>query len=154
MIRGGIGTYTVPLYGSVNYSLCGNITNEAAVFFNQPTADGYLIRFPNLYRQEWRGVQGLGSQDFRRANQIDARDPKVTQWTLTVERDIGWKTGIRASYIGSKTVDIMMSPDFNQVEPNTIGYDVLRNSRPFPDWNVVLSAPTARGPDTTAWSWS
>jgi hypothetical protein len=132
VIRGGIGTYTVPLYGSVNYSLCGNITNEAAVFFNQPTADGFLIQFPNLYNQAWRSVQGLGSQDFRRANQIDASDPKV-------ERDIGWHTGVRASYIGSKTVDIMMSPDFNQIEPNTIGYDTLRDGRPFPDWNVVLS---------------
>ena len=49
-----------------------------------------------------------------------------------------WNT-VRASYTGSKTTDLVCSLDLNQIAPNTQGYDALRNTRPFPDWNVVTT---------------
>ena len=38
---------------------------------------GYAIQFPNVFPQALRGIPGAGTQDFRRANQIDLRDPQV-----------------------------------------------------------------------------
>jgi hypothetical protein len=139
VIRGGIGSYTVPLYGSINYSLVATVTSDVPVFFNQRTPGGFAITFPNVFPSALRSVPGLGSQDFRRANQFDLRDPRTTQWSLTVERDLGGNTGVRVSYIGNKTTDIIVSPDLNQIRPNTQGYAALVNTRPFQDWNVVAS---------------
>jgi hypothetical protein len=139
VIRGGIGVYTVPLYGSINYSLVATVTSDVPVFFNTRTPAGYAITFPNVFPSALRSVPGLGSQDFRRANQFDLRDPRMTQWSLTVERDLGAKTALRVSYIGNRTVDIIVSPDLNQIRPNTIGYAALAATRPFQDWNVVAS---------------
>ncbi|PYR26349.1 MAG: hypothetical protein DMF98_09330, partial [Acidobacteria bacterium] len=139
VIRGGIGTYTVPLYGSINYSLVATVTSDVPVFFNQRTPGGFAITFPNVFPAALRSLPGLGSQDFRRANQFDLRDPRTTQWSLTLERDLGGNTGVRVSYIGNKTTDIIVSPDLNQIRPNTQGYAALVNTRPFQDWNVVAS---------------
>jgi hypothetical protein len=139
VIRGGIGTYTVPLYGSVNYSLVATVTSDVPIFLNQRTPGGFAIAFPNVFPAALRAVPGAGSQDFRRANQFDLRDPRTTQWSVAVERDLGSKTGLRLSYIGNRTTDIIVSPDLNQIHSNTRGYAALISTRPFQDWNVVAS---------------
>ena len=43
------------------------------------------------------------------------------------------------SYVGSKTKDLVWSPDLNQVQPNTVGYEAVKGTRPFTDWNVVTT---------------
>ena len=85
------------------------------------------------------GALPPGTLDFRRANQIDMKDPRTAQWSITFERDLGWNTGARVSYIGSKTNDLVWSPDLNQVPANTRGYAAVSQTRPFPDWNVVTT---------------
>src|SRR5262249_27663333 len=96
-------------------------------------------QFPNVFPAALRATPGAGTQDFRRANQFDLRDPRVAQWTLTFERSLGWDTAARVSYVGSKTDDIVWSPDLNQIRPNTQGYTALRDTRPYRDWNVVTT---------------
>jgi hypothetical protein len=61
------------------------------------------------------------------------------QWSVTVERELGWSLGARVSYVGSSTNDLMWSPDLNQVRPNTAGYAAVQHTRPFPDRNVVTT---------------
>ena len=139
-LRGGIGSYTVPLYGSINYSLAGVVTSDVPVFQNAALGGGrYAIQFPNVFPAALRATPGAGTQDFRRANQFDLQDPRTIQWTLTLDRDLGWRTGVRVSYIGSRTDDLVWSPDLNQVQPNTLGYAAVRDTRPFRDWNVVTT---------------
>src|SRR5262249_39744230 len=95
VVRGGVGRYTLPLYGSVNYSLAGVVTSDVPVFQNARIPTGFAIQFPNVFPAALRATPGAGTQDFRRANQFDLQDPRVTQWTLTFERDLGWNTGGR-----------------------------------------------------------
>ena len=140
VIRGGYGIYTVPLYGSISYSMYAAATGDVPSFQNGALpGGGFAIQFPNVFPQALRGIPGAGTQDFRRANQVDLRDPQAHQWTATVERDLGWNTGLRVSYVGSYTKDLVYSPDLNQVAPNTAGYAVVRGQRPFKDWNVVTT---------------
>jgi hypothetical protein len=142
VVRGGLGWYTVPLLGSVNYSMVATVTAAAVNFANTP-ANPFV--FPNISSAAAaEGALPPGTLDFRRANQIDMRDPHTTQWSLAVERDLGWQTGVRVSYVGSSTEDLIWSPDLNQVPANTLGYDAVRNTRPFTDWNVVTTR--ANGP--------
>ncbi len=137
VVRGGFGLFTVPLLGSVNYSMVATVTAASIAFANNP-ADPFM--FPNVSSAtSAEGALPPGTLDFRRANQIDMRDPRTMQWSLTVERDLGWSTGARVSYIGSSTTDLIWSPDLNQVPSNTLGYDAVRGSRPFTDWNVVTT---------------
>jgi hypothetical protein len=137
VIRGGIGLYTVPLLGSVNYSMVATVTAAAPAFANSLTNP---FMFPNISSPEAsQDSVPVGTLDFRRANQIDMKDPQTTQWSVTFERDLGWNTGARVSYIGSNTTDLIWSPDLNQVQANTRGYDAVAATRPFPDWNVVTT---------------
>lgn len=137
VIRGGIGIYTVPLLGSVNYSMVATVTAAAPAFSNSTTQP---FMFPNISSAETaEDSVPPGTLDFRRANQVDMKDPQTIQWSATVERDLGWSTGLRVSYVGSSTDDLIWSPDWNQVPSNTRGYAAVANTRPFPDWNVVTT---------------
>jgi hypothetical protein len=44
------------------------------------------------------------------------RNPYVQQWNLTLERNIGFNTGLRLSYVGSKTNDLIYGRNLNQVQ--------------------------------------
>jgi hypothetical protein len=137
VVRGGYGLYTVPLLGSVNYSMVATVTAAAVGFANNVVSP---FVFPNMSSAgSAEGALPPGSLDFRRANQIDMRDPRTQQWSVSLERDLGWRTGVRASYVGSTTKDLMWSPDLNQVRSNAQGYDAVKNTRPFTDWNVVTT---------------
>ena len=137
VVRSGFGLYTVPLLGSVNYSMVATVTAAAVGFANSATNP---FMFPNISSAATaEGALPAGTLDFRRANQIDMRDPRVAQWSVTVERDLGRQTGVRLSYVGSTTKDLVWSPDLNQVQSNTQGYDAVKNTRPFTDWNVVTT---------------
>jgi hypothetical protein len=145
VVRGGFGSFTVPLYGQVNYSLAGVVTSDVPFFANSALpAGGFAIQFPNVFPAAQR-VPGVN--DFRRANQFDLRDPNVLQWSATVERELPAHFAVRVSYIGSRTKDLVWSPDLNQVPSNTLGYAAVRDTRPFRDWNVVTTrdnGPRAR----------
>lgn len=137
VVRGGFGLYTVPLLGSVNYSMVATVTAAAVGFANNLTNP---FVFPNISSAaSAEGALPPGTLDFRRANQIDMRDPRTMQWNATLEHDLGWNTGLRVSYVGSSTKDLIWSPDLNQVPANTLGYDAVKNTRPFLDWNVVTT---------------
>ena len=86
VIRGGFGLYTVPLLGSVNYSMVATVTAAAVNFANNPAAP---FVFPQISSAETsEGALPPGTLDFRRANQIDMKDPRTAQWSITVERDL------------------------------------------------------------------
>ena len=141
VIRGGVRLYTVPLLGSVNYSMVATVTAAAVNFANTAAAPFVFPQISSAATAE--GALPPGTLDFRRANQIDMKDPRTTQWTLTFERDLGWNTGARVSYVGSKTNDLVWSPDLNQVPANTAGYAAVSQTRPFLDWNVVTTRDNA-----------
>ncbi len=137
VIRGGFGLYTVPLLGSVNYSMVATVTAASVAFAN--TATNPFV-FPNISSAaSAQNSVPVGTLDFRRANQVDMKDPRTTQWSATFERELGWSTGLRLSYTGSSTTDLIWSPDLNQVAANTAGYAAVAQARPFTDWNVVTT---------------
>jgi len=146
VIRGGYGVYSVTILGAVFYSLVGIHTSDTRTFDNTRNADGSPgLTFPQPFQQGLGTVTTVGNADFRRGNQIDSPDPYVQQWSLTVERDLGWNTGLRVTYTGSHTVKLYMSPDLNQVRPNTVGFATAKLSRPYPNWAIVYSRDPSAG---------
>ena len=57
--------------------------------------------------------------------------------SFQVKRELGLGTGLRISYTGMKTTQLVWSPNDNQSGPSTIPYtDPPLSSRPFPNWGV------------------
>jgi hypothetical protein len=141
VLHAGVGVYTVPVLGSVLYSLAGVATSNYLLF---PQTGTLSLQFPNVFPTGAGGQ--LGKPDFRRANQINLKDPRETQWGVQVEQGIGFETVLRVGYTGSLATQLIHSPDLNQVPANTLGYAayVAKNGLPFPNFNAVLTR--ANGP--------
>ncbi len=137
VIHAGVGVYTVPVLGSVLYSLDGVATSNYLIFQDSATQ---VLQFPNVF-PSGAGAGAAGKPDFRRANQINLKDPRQIQWNGSIEQGIGFQSVLRVSYTGSHTTQLIQSPDLNQVPANTLGYTayVAKNGLPFPNFNAVLT---------------
>jgi hypothetical protein len=60
------------------------------------------------------------------------------QWNFSVDRDLGFNTGLRVSYLAMATRDLVWAPNLNQSNYSTTYYvDQPLSSRPFPNWGVI-----------------
>jgi len=156
VVHAGVGAYTVPVLGSVLYSLAGVATSNYLIFQDSATN---ILQLPNVF-PSGAGAGAAGYPDFRRANQIDLKDPRQVQWNGSIEQQIGFSSVFRLSYTGSHTTQLIQSPDLNQVEPNTVGYanltatPALRAANlKYPNFNAVLTrsnGPSAKYEALTA----
>jgi hypothetical protein len=136
VIHAGVGAYTVPVLGSVLYSLAGVATSNYLLF---PQTDTLSLQFPNVFPTGAGGQEG--KPDFRRANAIHLKDPRQVQYNLQIEQEIGFGSVFRLGYTGSHTTQLIQSPDLNQVPANTLGYEayVAANGLKYPNFNAVLT---------------
>jgi len=151
VLHAGVGSYTVPVLGSVLYSLAGVATSNYLIFQDSAST---ILQFPNVF-PSGAGAGAAGKPDFRRANQIDLKDPRQVQWNGSLEQQIGFASVFRLSYTGSHTTQLIQSPDLNQVPANTLGYDayVAANGLKYPNFNAVLTrsnGPSAKYEALTA----
>jgi hypothetical protein len=142
VIRTGAGLYDETLLGSIFYSLTGIHTSDYRQFNN--SAPGSFIggrpaiQFPNTKSNSIStGAGAAGNAAFGTANQIDLHDPYGEQWSFTIERDLGWSTGLRVTYTGLRTVGLIISPDLNEIHPQAQPFDP--REKPFPNWGVIKS---------------
>jgi len=63
------------------------------------------------------------------------RDAAFDQWNLTVERQIGLRTALRLSYIGSKSTFLPYAHEINRPRASTTPYDPSKN--PYPNLESV-----------------
>ena len=68
----------------------------------------------------------FGSQLFGTDPNIQV--PRVYQWNIGIQREIGFKTVFEARYVGNMSNDLIRTVDFNQTDVNNNGFgaDVLR----------------------------
>jgi hypothetical protein len=150
VVHAGVGAYTVPVLGSILYSLAGVATSNYLLF---PTSIAAPIQLPDAFPTG--GAAPPAKPDFRRANQIDLKDPRQVQWNGSIEQQIGFSSVFRLSYTGSHTTQLIQSPDLNQVPANTLGYNayVAANGLKYPNFNAVLTrsnGPSAKYEALTA----
>lgn len=133
VIRGGWGVFVNDLIGAVFGSLRNIHTASTETFTNTVTGGVPWLQFPRAFPPEI--ITGVA--DFRTANQIDMRNPYTMQWHLTVEREVMPDTGVRLSYIGSRTLKIVHQIDYNQPRASTLPFS--KDRVPFPLWNTIYS---------------
>jgi hypothetical protein len=65
------------------------------------------------------------------------RNPFVQQWNLTMERNIGFNTGLRLSYVGSATTDLIYGRNLNQVHASaTVPWSQANTA--YPNFQKVI----------------
>ncbi len=139
VFRGGFSMYNTEVLGSIYYALTGTLQAATYTYTNSIVNGAPAIQFPNVKT----GGSGItvapaGTDYFGTANQINWKDPYTMQWNFSIDRDLGFNTGLRASYIGMGTRDLVWAPNLNQSYYSTTPYaDQPLSSRPFPNWGVI-----------------
>jgi Carboxypeptidase regulatory-like domain len=68
-------------------------------------------------------VNGFGNQPSASIVDMNVKDPRVQQYNFSLEREIGWSTVVRASYLGSYMGRLIAATDVDAIQPsdNPIG---------------------------------
>ena len=133
VLRGGYGIYPNLIYATLARNhLTGGPFAGSATYNNSIGPNGPLFAFPSP-------VLASGSVATQNVNALNPniRTPYTQQWNMTLERQIG-SMGLRASYVGSRTIDLLYRRNLNQPEPSTTPFTVTR--RPNQGYNQIIYA--------------
>jgi hypothetical protein len=136
VLRGGFGTFTQELTADILCAfLCRHGPFNLNEGFTNAITDGQpLLTFDRPFLDLG---ERLGALDVRGMDH-NLRNPSAQQWNLTVERDMGFNTGLRVSYIGTRSTDITFRRNINQVQASTEPFSASR--RPYPLYRDILFA--------------
>jgi Carboxypeptidase regulatory-like domain len=129
VIRGGYGKYVETELGSLIDAAWAVEASDVAKFTNQIVNGQPLYSFPYALPSN---LAQPGSQVFDLAGDIHYQDPYVQQWNFTVERDMGFQTGLRVSYDGSRGSELGVTTNPDQVPANTVGFAAATKNAPYP----------------------
>jgi hypothetical protein len=139
VIRGGYGRFIEAMLGTltsagwaVQSSDVGSFTNT--IVNGQPTLT-MAQPFPANLAQN-------GSQSFQLSADVHYHDPYIQQWNLTIERALGFNTGLRVSYDGNHGSDLGYTQNLAQVAPNTIGFAKAAAGSAYPLWAYIAQEST------------
>ncbi len=137
VVRGGFGVFNTEVLGSIYYALTGTLQSNTRTYNNILNGKP-IFAWPNTQLPGEGTIADFGTAYFGTANQINWKDPYSMQWNVSIDRDLGFQTGLRASYIAMNTRQLVWSPNLNQSTYSTDFYtDQPLSSRPFPNWGVV-----------------
>jgi Carboxypeptidase regulatory-like domain/TonB dependent receptor len=130
VLRGGFGVYHTPLTSTVFEFLNQGpfISNET--FTNRVTNGVPLFQFPEPFLP----LGTLGSQDVT-AVERNLFNPYSMQWNLTAEREALGMV-FRASYIGTRSVDLLYRRNLNQPVASVVPFS--NDRRAYPQYRNVI----------------
>ena len=134
VIRGGYGKFIETELGNAADGAWAVEASDVASFTNSFSNGIPKYSLPYAFPSN---LAIPGSQVFDYAVDPHYKDPYVQQWNFTIERDLGFQTGLRLSYNGSHGTDLGISENLNQLAPNTVGYSSVIASAPYPVWKAI-----------------
>jgi len=137
VVRGAIGGYTQALLGLFAYAMTGVATSDIRTFSNdqgpnRPPAFRLPAATPLL-----SSLGLIGTEAFFDGTDPTMKDPRSWQWDFTIEREMPWRSALRASYTGVQTAGLAVRTDFNQVHASAIAFSASRV--PFAQWGNLIS---------------
>ena len=143
VIRGGYGKFIDSPLGYLILSSWAVEASDVATFTNSIKAGKAQYSFPYPFPSN---LAQPGTQDFDLSYELHYKDPYVQQWNFTIERDLGFQTGLRLSYDGGHGTNLSVTTNPDQVPANTIGFTKASASAPYPIWDSLVNV------ENSAWS--
>ena len=134
VIRGGYGKFIDAPLGFLILSSWATESSYVGSFTNSISKGKAEFTFPYPFPSN---LSQPGTQEFDLSYALHYKDPYVQQWNFTIERDLGFQTGLRVSYDGSHGTDLSVTTNPDQVPANTRGFD--QASAPFPLWYSLVN---------------
>jgi hypothetical protein len=113
VVRGGYGIYTNIINNVLSSTLAGGPFSGSQSFNNSITNYVPAFSFPSPFLP----AGTTATQSVTGANP-NMKTPYTQQWNLTVERQVG-SLGLRASYVGSRSVQLLYGVNLNEPPPST-----------------------------------
>jgi len=136
VIRGGYGKFIDAPLGYLILSSWAVEASDVATFTNSIKGGKAAYTFPYPFPSN---LAQPGTQDFDLSYALHYKDPYVQQWNFTIERDLGFQTGLRLSYDGSHGTDLSVTTNPDQVPANTIGFAKASANAPYPIWDSLVN---------------
>jgi hypothetical protein len=136
VIRGGYGKFIeIPLGTLLGAGWAIHSADQA--FFNNTITNGVpALKFPSPFPSN---LAVTGSQFFQQASDLHYPEGVVQQWNLTIERDLGFNTGLRLSYDGNHGSNLGVQVNLGQLPPNTLGFSNATALLKYPLFGEVES---------------
>ena len=67
-------------------------------------------------------LRGFGNTPSGEAVPVNLQDPRIQQWNATFERQIGWNSTLRFSYLGAHMGGLIAGHDLNELQPGVNGF--------------------------------
>jgi hypothetical protein len=133
VLRGGYGRFIETLLTSQVIDGWAVEASDVAYFTNSLGTNGQPIyKAPYSFPSD---IAQPGTYFFDLASNVRYKDPKIDEWNLTLERDLGQGFGLRASYDGNHGSKLGTLVNLNQQHANTQGYDPT--AVPFPALSYI-----------------
>ena len=136
VIRGGFGIFIeVPLGTLLGAGYAIHSADQG--FYNNTIVNGQpTLSFPDPFPSN---LAVTGSQFFQQASSVNYQEGHVAEWDITIERDLGFNTGIRLSYDGNHGYDLGVQENLGQLSPNTIGFTAAQQFLKYPLFGEIES---------------
>jgi hypothetical protein len=130
VFRSAWGVYRNPMSSAAFNSLTSGpfVSNET--FNNQIVNGSPLFAFP----EPFLAVGSLGSQDIN-ALGVNVFNPYTMQWNASIEQEL-LGMGVRVSYLGTRSVNLLYRRNLNQPVASTIPFN--NNRRPYPQFRNII----------------
>jgi hypothetical protein len=136
VIRGGYGKFIEIPLGTLLGAGWAIHSADQAFFNNTITNNIPALTFPSPYPAN---LAVSGCQFFQQASALNYPEANVQQWNLTIERDLGFNTGLRISYDGNHGSNMGVQVNLGQLAPNTVGFANATNLLKYPLFGEVES---------------
>jgi hypothetical protein len=131
VVRGGAGIFINPhpVYGGPVDLVLNGADDQFRVSLTRQDALAHRLRYPMTTEQAEPIVQGPGALWGNRSISADFPNPSSTQWTLTIERELGVNYSAEVGYTGNRGDNLNTVREINQPDRET-------GVRPYPGFGV------------------
>jgi hypothetical protein len=133
VVRGGYGIYSNLIYSALDaQQMAGGPFSGTVTYINAINNGTPLFSFPYPFLSS-------GTTSVQNVTGVNPhlKTPYTQQWNLSVEHQVG-SVGLRVSYLGARSVDLVYRRNLNQPPASTIPFSSSR--RPYGLYNQVIYA--------------
>lgn len=130
VLRGGYGIYSNLIYGGLaRFEMSGGPFSSSVQYINSITGGVPLFSFPSPFL-----TTGTTSTQAVLGVNPNLKTPYTQQWNVTLERQLG-QFGLRVSYIGSRSDQLVLLRNLDEPAPSLTAFSV--GERPYSLYSSV-----------------